>query len=305
MYFSNLLPSVPEGEIVREDGLSLPIIFNPEDAEDLVNHTVRHIGDRIVVTGETSEGINIFSTEGREIDMESKLTPFRKVPHLTWSEVSDTEENPIVVVLTKGVRFYSDIPTYIEVLYINNDMMLISLVYGACAFEMADGDYIPLQRCSRANIDAETHRVFSTMDCRELKAHTLCATKGGYDKSYNQTCPLLITGSVDKGLGVRCLSNKGYVFNPERVEKVVSAEKAELEAKRTAVEAKRAENIERTKVALRAAEERKAEELARKEASKKSKARRTPKGTSGSAERSDPTKRNMGAANFLSILSQK
>lgn len=300
MYFSNLVGKGAVGTHIRENGMSLPIVI--PDTENDPKFEVRHIGNEIVVSN-GMDGVNIFGLSA-DVDMDSKVTPFKRVPHLTYSDIADTAENPIVVVLTKGVRFYSDIPTYIEVLYINSDMMLISLVYGACAFEMGDGEYIPLQRCSKANIEAENHRVFATMDCKNLKAHTLCATKGGYDKSYNQTCPLLVTGSNVKGLSVRCLTNKGYVFDPERVEDVVSAEKAEVEAKRSAAEAKRAENIEKTKAALKAAEERKAEEEARKEA-KKSKSKRSTPRASKSGERSDPTKRNTGAASFLAMLGQK
>ena len=238
MFYSSLLGDI-RGEYEREKGKSLPIVFSTEGLEDVTECKVLHdkIGKRVLVGGTNAEDgngemVNIFSFAETGKDMEAKPTPFKNAPNFTYGELADTEENPIVVVLTKGIRFFSDIPTYVEVLYINNDMMLVSLIYGACEFQFEDGSYIPLQRCNEYDLNRD---ILVTLDCKALKEKTLCQTKGGYDKSYNQVCPLLVRGKTGakSSISVRCLSHEGYVFDVERVENVLAEEKAAYDAKKT------------------------------------------------------------------------
>ena len=161
MFYSSLLGDI-RGEYEREKGKSLPIVFSTEGLEDVTKCKVLHdkIGKRVLVGGTNAEDgngemVNIFSFAETGKDMEAKPTPFKNAPNFTYGELADTEENPIVVVLTKGIRFFSDIPTYVEVLYINNDMMLVSLIYGACEFQFEDGSYIPLQRCNEYDLNRD------------------------------------------------------------------------------------------------------------------------------------------------------
>lgn len=272
MFYSSLLGDI-RGEYEREKGKSLPIVFSTEGLEDVTECKVLHdkIGKRVLVGGTNAENgngemVNIFSFAETGKDMEAKPTPFKNAPNFTYGELADTEENPIVVVLTKGIRFFSDIPTYVEVLYINNDMMLVSLIYGACEFQFADGSYIPLQRCNEYDLNRD---ILVTLDCKALKEKTLCQTKGGYDKSYNQVCPLLVRGKTGakSSISVRCLSHEGYVFDVERVENALAKEKAAYEKRKADAEEKRVANAKKTEEILKAEEARKREAIeARKRA---------------------------------------
>ena len=288
MYFSNLVDSF-EGTIDRNNGKSYPLVVSDTGN----NAKVVRRGESIYVTENVLSGdTNIFALDSEErlFNPAAKKGIMKGCQSYTLEDVADTGENPMVVVATKGIKIFNNIPTFAHVLFVNQDVMIVSLVYGALSFELADGRFATLQRCNDDDVDRKgIYRYFS---CSELQESTLCRTKGGWDKTNEIVCPIHIY-AVNKGdlnsFSMRCVYDKAYVLNPdviaerEAYEAKIAEEKrkAEEEAKK-ALEAKRKADRERVAKERAIEEEKKRAE----EEAKKAKKSRKRKGKTATVKRS-------------------
>lgn len=297
MFYSNMLSNVKAGKYSRNNGESFPLII--EDNEKVSNCSVRVFDGSLCVTG-TPVGENIFELRGNKEDVP---TPFKGCGKLTYSDLADTEDNPLVVVCSKGIKFYNDIPTYIDVLFVNNDMMIAMLIYGACEFQFDDGSFLPLQRCNDVNLEGrKTHSPFT---CESLKSMIFCKTKGGWDKSYEMVCPLLVRAKSNGDISVRCLADNAFVFNPEGIKKQEESEERKAEMERLAREKKKQEEEERKRILAEEAKKRREEEFLQRKAEAEAKATKVKKQTSKVSKKSsegDTSKRSSGAEAFLAFV---
>ena len=296
MYFSNLVDSL-NGILVRNNGKSFPLMVNEvgNDAKVVLSNEKLYITEKV-----SANDVDVFDLKGEESVFNPRMKSFEP---LTFGDVADTEENPLIVVATKGIKIYNDVPTFMQVLFVNENVMLASLIYGAVDFEMADGRFVPLQRCNDDDIERKgTYRYFS---CSDLKENVFCQTKGGWDKSYEIVCPLYVNAS-NKGdkntFTLRCVYDKAVLLNEKGIREREAYESKVAEEKRIAQEeAKKALEAKRKADRERVAKERAAEEEAkRKELEEKVNRKRKTKVItldSGSA-----TKRSAGAEAFLAML---
>ena len=302
MFFSNLVNEVT-GKVERNKGNSIPIIF-PDTVENLTNHTIRVSDGKLLVT-DSNVGKNIF-----DLDEKSMILPSIKTKScpLSFDDVKDSEENAIVTVCTKGIKFYNDVPTYLNVLFVNDDFMIVALIFGACEFQFLDGSFISLERCNSVNLEGKTlhSKVFS---CSDLHNRTICKTESGWDKTYEMICPLFVRATKkDNGISFRCVQQNAYVFNEKALEDRKAYEEKVAEEKRLRIEKKNKElrekrekqaEIERQKQ-LEMEKKRQEEELL---AESNKKAKKTAKKTSEVVyETSKPGERNSGAEAFLAFV---
>ena len=292
MFFSNMV-NANSGTYLRNRGKSFPLII--EGSDKVSNQTVRVNEGKLYVTNRDI-GDNIFELKG---DVEAIPTPVKGAGTLTYKELADTSENPIVVVATKGIKVYKDIPTYLNVLFVSDDMMIVSLVYGACEFEFEDGSFVPLQRCDDTDLDKKgIHSYFS---CKDLKEMTHCKTKGGWDKTFEMVCPLLIRAKSSGDISVRCFKENAIIFNEGSIKaqedkeaRIAEAEKKAKEDKKRDDEERRLKAIEERNKQIEADHRRNIEEMAKKEAKKRNKKSKTAE--------VDSKDRNTGAEAFLAFL---
>jgi hypothetical protein len=296
MFFSNLVGD-KSGVTLRNGGKSLPFFL--ADADKVSSSTVKLVDDQLSVIPCDVAGLDLFKLNGNPTDCP---TPIKGAESLTYNDLRDTEENPLVVVMTKGVKFYNDIPTYLHVLFVNDDFMVAMLVYGACEFAFADGSYVALQRCNEVDLDRKS--INTTFSCGELQKMIYARTKGGWDKSYEMVCPLLVRASSKKGISVRCLQENAIVFNQAEIDRQEKEEVRKEEEARLAKEKSEAEAAEKRKRAQEEAQRRAKEELARRqeEIAQKKAAQAKRQTKSSKSSDNDPTKRNAGAEAFFNLI---
>lgn len=289
MFYTSMLGDV-QGEFKRSD--SFPIVFDTKGA-NMENVSVRVHNGKIWVS-ESTEGEEIFGLVGDDDYIPTNYESAKRFANL---ELADTEENPLVIVCTKAIRFYANTPCLIRTLFINSSMMLTELVYGACEFAFADGSFIPLQRCDDSDLNSK--KVVATLDSRDLSDRLMNKTKGGWDKKYEMVNPMcIIYGTEGTTARYRFLKENVFIFNESVIKARVEAEekerleKAELEDSKKELVQKHLEEARQ-----RHAEEDKkaAQEKARKaaEARDAKAAAKVEKKTGG---------RSVSAADFLSAV---
>ena len=306
MYFSNLVGSgFSNGVISRNNGKSFPLEVNlPDDIDELTatdRVSIRAIDGKIVVS-ESSEGKDVFDISNPDFMFEPVrfTTKRKKVVEeeyvLTHEDILETEENPIVVVAAKGIRFYVDVPTYINTLFVNDDFFIVALIYGACDFEMEDGRFVTLARCT--DVDVSTRKVCGVNSPKFLKDNFIFSSmKDRHDISFDVVCPIYVYNAVAKDQPIRrsrCLWEKATVIDDEKVAKAYADEevyqakvKAEKEAKEKALAEMRARNAQ----AIQAYEQRQ-KEFKEKQAAERKAARDAVK--KAQAETEAEKRRKMG-----------
>ena len=80
----------------------------------------------------------------------------------TVGEIKDTEENPIIAVLTDEIRCYEGVKTFIKFIKVSETLFVATLIYGACEFRFSqDGSYIPMQRNNEQDLSNRKVHVFT------------------------------------------------------------------------------------------------------------------------------------------------
>lgn len=230
-----------KGSYERNKGNSLPLMINVDTSESKVC-TLRKNNNVLEVSEGTSED-NIFALMGDDKDSPIKV---KGAPSLTYKDLRDTAENPLIMVATDGIRFFNDVPTFVKVLFVNDDFFLVMLVYGACEMKLGTS-YVPLQRCNSDDIERKgIHSAYSTSAFKEMVYNR---TKGNWDKSYEMVCPVYV--KVKGGDSTfRCLQNdpNSYgVFNASAIEERLKYEEDLAEQKKKQREDAEFERVERKK----------------------------------------------------------
>lgn len=289
MYYRSLIDGF-NGTFKRNNGKSVAIVVNPSEEENCVRFK-----DGQIVISDSTDGQEIFGIFG---DAEEAVTPVKGkyVSHFKNKDVAETKDNPLIVVATNKIRFYKDIPTSLEVLFINDDYFLAMLVYGACDFLMNDTQWVALQRCCDKNLD---YAKYSTNEYTPslLKKNILCVTKGGFDTSYEMVVPVLFREDASS-TSFRAFKDKAVVFNQTVIDEQLKKEEEEREAiQRMWEEKHRKAEEERKEAALEA--KRRQEEEAAKIAEAKKRGRKSSSETNVKIKKET---RNISGAEFLKIV---
>lgn len=285
----------------RNGGHSFPLMMNSEGTTSQVC-TFREESGVLRVEKGTSDD-NIFALGGNDSDIPVMV---KGAPNLSNKDLKDTNENPLIVVATKSIQFYNDIPTYVKVLFVNEDFFLAMLVYGACAMEFSDGSYVPLQRCNTADIDRKG--VHSTYDAKTLKSKVYNKTKGGWDKSYEMVCPLYVkVKGADTSF--RCLQNDANtygVFNSSAIEERLEYEQMLEEKKKEKLAQAELEREERKKRYAENKKLKEAEEIRMRtealQAKKREQAEKRARSKNKVVNTTDEKGRNTAAEAFLAFV---
>lgn len=296
MYFSNLLGSKGND------------LFNTHGLMSLKAETNATVEQKNVVF---KDGVLCLDTNEREdvflknLFIKEDNEPFHsayKRAETTYGQVKETEENPLVVVLAKGVKFYEGVPTYIRYINIDKDAVLVCLVYGACQFVYEDNGVettIDMQRCMNKDFANKMTETYNGKKLQELCKNT--DKQSGYDVTADSVNAVVVSFRTNPITKVSSSSYKSvkeefYVIDNSRLEK--AREKAEAREK-----AKEQAEIE--KLAARKEAEMKAREKA--EAEMKEDISAITKGTKATGKdielkEDKSTGVNKGAAMFMDAL---
>lgn len=316
MVFSNM--SDIKQEYSRNRGKSFHLVMTNERVIDCSIYEER--GN--IVIGNNSDGVtNLFEIKGNDEDVFSETyrmikkrvrTPegtykrfVEKVPevYLTYGQVKDTPDNPLVVVKTDGIKFYDGISTYLKVLLVDGENVVVMLVYGACEFKLGD-EFIPLERCCEGSAYKQVSKEYSAKDLMNL---VNLKTEMGTDLKFDSVCPLLV--SLNRGnFSVKVLKDSVVPFNRENIEAYEENIRTKREEKIKALKAKsvaeekakeeRLKGIEETLNAER--EQKRLKEL--KEEEEKLREKEAKKQLRKATKKPKEKTANLSAADFLNIV---
>ena len=292
MYFSNLLDARGVGEFQRKNKYGVIPFIGSVEERSAVGH-VRVVDSKITVD-ENPEG-DLF-TKGIQENSDAPFLEGYK-SGLLCKEVLDTEENPMIVVLAKSIKFYVGVKTFVKFINISDDAVMACLVYGACEFTFDDGTSVALQRCNTTDLDGKKVKEFSAKDLRE---HCSVVDKeSDYDLTWDCVNAVIVNLTSEFSGSYRTVKEQVNIFTTAGLERarVRAAEKkrlAEEEARRKEEE-RRLQMLEMEK-RQKEREEAEAKEKAEREAKKQAKRSSKKKADEYEAV-------NMSGAAFLDFIS--
>lgn len=230
---------------------------------------------KLVVT-ENEEDENIFR-KGLVGEPERLYLPDYKST-LTFKAIDDTEENPLIIVLCKSIKFYDGVPVNIKYIDLNGEAVLACLIYGACEF-----DGVSMQRCNTQYIDGRKSHEYSSADVSSFLSTLFKDRECGY--SYSQD----IVGQVETL--IKESKSIGSTIKHRMIKEATYFTTEENLTRRQEKERERKEKIELERI--RKIEERKA----RKEAEKARIAEEERKKKDEAFESA-----SVGAAQFLAMI---
>ena len=283
MIFANLVGDKGVGRFdrLKKTGI-VPFVNNVSELYEDARVVFRNNVLQVVSDGTESEDIFMKDLVGTGNYQESTKCG------MTIEQLADTEENPLIAVMSEGVRFYEGIPTLIKYIHIEQGMFVLCLIYGACEFQCNDGTFIPMTR----NINTYTDGRATTPVYTDSKLKEIASTvdkESDYDMAYDIVNAVLIdvkNENICKYKTIRDAEVVLSIVGREARRAVLAKRKAEAEAK---AEARRESN--RKFMEERRAKEAKAKEEAVKEQFAKPKKVNVPK-----------EEGSKGAKNFMAAL---
>ena len=242
MLFCSMLENLQlNGLYRRNEGNSLPLVLNSVDK----TAKVQVVEGKSLTLSADNLGKDVFAYgDGKNPDDVVVQFNDKFVEPLTYGETADTEENPILVVCSKGIRFFEDVPTYLNVLFVDEAMMFVSLIFGACEFQFPDGSFVALERCNKAGLTRKSTnpQVYTGND---LQRYALCKTEGGWDKSYEMVCPMFVKASKkQKSISFKLIKENALIFNPKAIEDRELYEESLIKKREEAARKRQAQNEE-------------------------------------------------------------
>lgn len=240
MYFSNMLCS--ESKTFARGGKEGTYPFVCEFI-DRVNVGAVTIKEKQLVVGGSSE--DIFCRDIAEHQQKSDIYNKEVGCKLTYGQVADTEENPLITVLCKGIYFYEGVKSFIKFINLGSEGVLACLVYGACDFEFFDGDVVTMQRCNDQSLDRKRYYYNGAklMQCFYAEDK-----ESGYNYAYDAVFGGIISIGVLKGemnFRYRTVKDKTYLFSTEGIE---AAREKERKRKEEAARKAEAHRLERARM---------------------------------------------------------
>lgn len=150
MYFSNLLNESISNKRENRQG-TVPFVCESSELTIADAHVVCENDILTVKTGDEAAKMDLFM-HGLNGSPEDLIIPNKQYKlGITYEDIKDTEENPLIVVLASSIKLYAGVTTYIKYITMDNCIMAM-LVFGACEFKFPDGTCVPMQRCNSANL---------------------------------------------------------------------------------------------------------------------------------------------------------
>lgn len=249
MYFSNLIGGKVESKRDSRTG-SVPFKCDLDDSVTPNAHVVldKNTNTIVVRQGDVPVEEDLFMQGLTCEDGNAKIFGEKAKTALTYNDIKDTDENPLIVVLAKTIKLYAGVTTYIKYITMEDGYVLAMLVYGACEFTFSDGTSVAMQRCNTSYLDERTKIEYTGKSICELSE--LEDEESGYKLNNDIVNAVIVSFSSNNGKafnGVRYKTLKRHtkMFNPSRLE----AAKKKAEEKRMKEEQRKQELLEARKQA--------------------------------------------------------
>lgn len=227
----------------------------------------------------------------------------KKDTKVLWKDVVETQDNPLILILCKSIGLKNGAKTCLKYININENACLVLLVSGYCIFEDYEGAYLPMNRCLEEDFSRMKSEMISP---KRLLGMTNVEHQNGYDFCMDMLMTVYALYQKDT-LSVKLLRSESAIFDPNADARVKALSDI-IEKKREAQEAekarKAAEAEENRKIREAEEKERKERERLLAEARKavKTSGTRAPRKPRAETSGEGADKRNMSAADFLSLL---
>lgn len=286
MLFVSMCEDVEEGLIERNKGKSFGFRVTKEMASGSPIEGGLVVNGREITWKEGSSA-GICDTGLKQVGDEKEYEK-----GISYEDVKDTAENPILFILCNEIGLYNNITADIKVLRIDKKHILVALISGACEF-----NGVPLQRCNNSNLDnAKVTRVLSD---DSLFGEGTYLGKGKdilINYSYDALCHGQFKMSKDGAFSSRSVRSREFIFDEtnklkceENARKIEEMKRREAEAKVAKREAQMKEYEEAKAEKERLEREKREAEIALK--------------LSGVKVTKDTKVVNVGAADFLKAVS--
>lgn len=188
MFFVNLVGNSYVGKMNRRGNRAMPITNNISGQSQSVDVLVEN-GCIVIKEAKTSTG-NVFLKDlvsGDKNEVYHRGYGFS----YTHSVVADSDENPIICVLTDNLQFFKGVKTNIKYIRVSDNVALVCLIYGAYQVTLGDGTTVPLVRC--CSDDVNLNYPTGTITPKELYSFSNTYDKEArYDYGYDLVSSVIV-----------------------------------------------------------------------------------------------------------------
>ena len=268
MYYGALLKNVADGDLYRGKGA---MRFAYQNGGLLKGAGLVVKDGKLAMSGVGSEEDNLFMKGIAGMNpvkkLDKKLFKLGRYEDLTYGDIRDTDENPLIAVLCKKINFYQGTKAFVKYVQLE-DYILAVLVYGICEFVDDEGNGTVMYRCYTADYEGKQKHTYTAQDMKRL-THMI-DPESGYDMSKDVVNAVVVDYSGAKA-GV--LSSVSYKTVGECVEVFdetgLNAAREKAAAKKAAAEAEKQRKHEQMLAFEVARKAKEAEEAKRAEEAQK------------------------------------
>lgn len=298
MYYVNMKNDF-SGELIctRDKSSAYPFVATSEDAEGAMHFGIT-ADKRIALT---TEGDNIFAAGLKPADASLTMSDLFSDPKdrakLTYSDVQDTEDNPIIVVLCDEIGLFKNVEAELKVLYLGSFGILAALIRGACTF-----NGVALQRCNSTDLESrDISKVLHGVDFKEYIVATNRELE--YNALWDSVHHVVMKCTENKdgvSFSIHQRTEMKYTFDTKGMEEAQARFEARKKREAEIAEQKRLKRLEYEKAEAER-RQREAERIAAEEAEKAEKALKKAQEKAAKAETKTLTA-SAGAQAFLAVV---
>lgn len=179
MYFSNLIQD--SGTFERNG--TFPLFIDTEEyaIEGTLCFSMADNRFELVYDEVNPETHNRVFTLGQYEGYKSSdiVTQKKGQVHLSYVDVAETEENPLIAVFCNQFRVASGTKGMFKILPVDKERMVVLMVYGAAEFLASDGSWVPMVRCSKTPKTPETESGYLTISAKYIYELGLIGVRNG------------------------------------------------------------------------------------------------------------------------------
>lgn len=257
MYFSNLIGGRFESKRDNRTG-SVPFKCEYEESVLPDAHVVldKNTNTLVVRQGDVPEEQDLFMHGFNVENGSAKIMGEKSKVSTTYNDIKDTDENPLIAVLAKSIKFYAGVTTYIKYITLEDGYVLAMLVFGACEFTFADGTEVAMQRCNTSILDGRLKFEYTGKTICELS--DIEDPESGYKLNNDMVNAVVVNytstnGKTFNGVRYKTLKIHTRIFNFTRLaeakRKAAAKKEREEQKKQEMLLARKAAELEAKKKA--------------------------------------------------------
>lgn len=205
MYYGSLLNHVESGDFYRGKGA---VQFEYVNSKELMRDASLVLqDDKLKIVSGAKENLFMQGIQGVDPTekLDKKLFKLGRYEDLSYADVQDSEENPLIIVLCKKINFIQGTKAFVKYVQLQ-DYILAVLVYGVCEFVNDDGDPVVMSRCYSAEIEGKQRHTYTAEDMKRLSR--MVDPESGYDMGRDAVCAVVVDYGGAKSGAISAVSYK-------------------------------------------------------------------------------------------------